>query len=415
MGAEHDRGSRPDQALRRQDRCVQPFLPGAARVRHRLPGAQRLRQVDDDADDPRPGQPHLGAGDDRRLPVPQAAERSPSGRRAAGRQGGARRSRGPQPSAELGPAVRHPGPPGGRGARRRGPPGRGAEALQGLLARHGAAARHRGRAARRPPGAAVRRARQRPRPRGHPLGPQPDEVARRGGSYGLRLLAPDERDGADRRPPDRDRARSAPRRYERAGLHRGELRGLRAGAHARHRAAVAREALHGAGRGGRPCAVRAGRRAARDGAAAAAHQRHRPRDGRTAVGAVAAPGLAGGGVHADDAGRRRLPLDHRPEGRAPAAAAARRAAADAGSGTGPAGLVRPAAAPAGRSAVRDAPGSPGTARAAVGPPQGPYGAPAAPAAAPAAPAAVPNPYAQPAPAAPAPSPAVDTTKPEDAR
>ena len=48
----------------------------------------------------------------------------------------------------------------------------------------------------------------------------------------------------------------------------------------------------------------------------------------------------------------------RPEGRAPAAAAAGRAAADAGARPGPARLVRPAAAPAGRAAVRRAAGPP---------------------------------------------------------
>ncbi|MGX1250129.1 ABC-type multidrug transport system ATPase subunit/ABC-type transport system involved in multi-copper enzyme maturation permease subunit [Streptomyces ambofaciens] len=70
--------------------------------------------------------------------------------------------------------------------------------------------------------------------------------------------------------------------------------------------------------------------------------------------------LAGGGVHADDAGCRGLPVDRRPEGRAPAAPAARRAAADAGARTGPARLVRPAAAPAGRSALRRAAGRAGS-------------------------------------------------------
>src|SRR5919107_753602 len=51
---------------------------------------------------------------------------------------------------------------------------------------------HGGRAARRPAGAALRRAGQRSRPRGHPVGPQPDEGPRGRGPYGLRLLAPDE-------------------------------------------------------------------------------------------------------------------------------------------------------------------------------------------------------------------------------
>ncbi len=232
MGAEHDRGCRPDQALRRQDRSAQPLLPSAARRSHRLPRAQRLGQVDDDAHDPRPGQPHRRTRDHRRPPLSQAAQRRPPGRRAPRRQGGARRPLRPQPPAEPGPAVGHPGPARGRGARRGRPPGRGPAAFQGLLPRHGPAARHRRRAARRPPGAAVRRAGQRPRPRGHPLGAQPDEGARGGGPYRLRLVAPDERDGTDRRPPDRHRARPAALRHEREGLHLGQLGRLRAGADA---------------------------------------------------------------------------------------------------------------------------------------------------------------------------------------
>jgi ABC-2 type transport system ATP-binding protein len=38
---------------------------------------------------------------------------------------------------------------------------------------------------------------QRPRPGGHPLDPQPAEVAGRRGPHGAGLVAPDERDGAD--------------------------------------------------------------------------------------------------------------------------------------------------------------------------------------------------------------------------
>ena len=71
---------------------------------------------------------------------------------------------------------------------------------QRLLARHGPAARYRGRAARRPRGADPRRAGQRPGHRGHPLDPRPAEVPCRAGPYGLPLQPSDERDGADRRP-----------------------------------------------------------------------------------------------------------------------------------------------------------------------------------------------------------------------
>ena len=64
-----------------------------------------------------------------------------------------------------------------------------------------------------------RRAGQRPRPRGHPVDPQPAQVARRRGPHGLRLLAPDERDGADRRAADHHRPRPADRRRVGGGVH----------------------------------------------------------------------------------------------------------------------------------------------------------------------------------------------------
>ena len=87
------------------------------------------------------------------------------------------------------------------------------QAGQGLLPRHGPAPRHRRRAARRPGHGHPRRTGQRPRPRGRPLDPQPPQVPRRRGPDGPRLLAPDERDGADRRAPHHHRPRPAPRRH----------------------------------------------------------------------------------------------------------------------------------------------------------------------------------------------------------
>ena len=68
-------------------------------------------------------------------------------------------------------------------------------------------------------------------PEGILLGPQSDEAARRRGPDRLRVLAPDERDGADRRPPHRDRPRPAARGHAHHRLHLAQLRGLRAGAH----------------------------------------------------------------------------------------------------------------------------------------------------------------------------------------
>ena len=91
-----------------------------------------------------------------------------------------------------------------------------------------------------PAHARARRAGQRPRPRGHPLDAQPAARARRRGPHDLRLLAPDERDGADRRPPDRRRPRAAARRHADGGLRRAGVTGGRARAlAARHAAARA--------------------------------------------------------------------------------------------------------------------------------------------------------------------------------
>ena len=109
-----------------------------------------------------------------------------------------------------------------------------------------------GGAARRPGDPDVRRAGQRARPRGHPLDPQPDEGAGRAGPYGLRLQPPDERDGADRRAPDRDRPRPAAGRHLDGGLHREELPLLRAAAHPAAGAAQGRADRGRAHRGDRP-------------------------------------------------------------------------------------------------------------------------------------------------------------------
>ena len=135
--------------------------------------------------------------------------------------------------------------------------------------------------------------------------------------------------------------------------------------------------------------------------------------GRTAVGALAAPGLAGGGVHADDAGRRRLPLDRRPAGRA-SSSSCRRARMPPQQmpvpGQGQPGWYAPPPPQQGGQPFATPQAQPPR------PPRRPYGAPAA---------RQPrrrSPYAQPAGAAPAtrpraapPPPRPDLTKPEDAR
>ena len=52
------------------------------------------------------------------------------------------------------------------------------------------------------------------------------------GPHRVRLQPPDERDGADRRAPDRHRPRPAARRHQHRGLHRPELGRRRPGPHA---------------------------------------------------------------------------------------------------------------------------------------------------------------------------------------
>ena len=83
--------------------------------------------------------------------------------------------------------------------------------LNGFSARHEAAARHRRRPARRPAGADVRRAGQRPGHRGHRLDPPLPAGAGRRRPHRPGLQSPDERDGADRRPADRHRPGPADR------------------------------------------------------------------------------------------------------------------------------------------------------------------------------------------------------------
>ena len=121
---------------------------------------------------------------------------------------------------------------GGRGARARRPQrGRG-QAVQGLLPGHGAAARDRRRAARRPGHPDVRRAGQRAGSRGHPVDPQPDEGAGRRGPHDLRVQPPDVGDGAHRRPPAGDRPGPADLGLHGARVHRGQLAAVGPGAHA---------------------------------------------------------------------------------------------------------------------------------------------------------------------------------------
>ena len=208
--ATRDRGSRPDQALRPDNSGRSAELRRPPRRRHRLPRAERVRQVHHHAPDPGPGHGRPRHGQGRRPRLPRPAVPAPRGRRAARSQGLLPGPQRPGAPAGAGRQQRHRAQPGRRNPPHRGPPqcwptrgGRpqGRPALPG----HGPAARHRGRAARRPAGPHPRRAGQRPGPGGNPLDQEPDEVAGRRGQDRLRLQPPDRRDGPDRRTPHRHR------------------------------------------------------------------------------------------------------------------------------------------------------------------------------------------------------------------
>ena len=222
------RGTQPDEGLRGQACRRRPHLQRRARHRDRLPRAERLRQVDDDAPDPRPRRAHRGRRDRQRQALPRPPGAVARGRRASG---GPLRAHGPlglPPPARPRADPRHPEAPRPRADRPRRPARGRRQARRPVLPGDGPAARDRHRAPRRPVHAAPGRAGQRSRPRGHPLDPQPAQGPRRRGPHRLRLVAPDGRDGADGRPPDRDRARQADRRHERRGLRRARLRQGRA-------------------------------------------------------------------------------------------------------------------------------------------------------------------------------------------
>ena len=140
-------------------------------------------------------------------------------RRAAGRQGGPHQPLRLQPPPGHGRHAQHPQEARARSHRDDRPGRRGQEEGRRLLARHGAAARHRRGAAGRPADRHPGRAGQRPGPGRRGLGPQPGQVPGLRGPHGLPVQPPDERDGRHRGPPDCDRPRQDHRRCPDPGHH----------------------------------------------------------------------------------------------------------------------------------------------------------------------------------------------------
>ena len=195
-----DRGRRPHQALRREDRGRRRAVPGSAGARHGIPRGRTGGQDHDAADDARPRHPDQWHRDLRRAPLRGAA------RPPAHRRDGARGS------------SFHPGGPGAttcacsppRGCRTSGStprsrrpgwwrPGERRLALYSGMRQASACPR-----LWRPRRPCARRADQRARPRGHPLDPRVPARPRRGGPHGPDLLHLAHGGAADRRRRDRD-------------------------------------------------------------------------------------------------------------------------------------------------------------------------------------------------------------------
>ncbi len=202
----HDQSRSPQQEVRpvpgRGRRHVQrPTGPG-----HRLPRAQRGRQVHDHARDGRPHPTEPRHGDHPRSALCRPPEPGPRGGRPPRRLRAARRSHRPRDAPGRRPDDGSPGLPRRRDAGARRPrPDRSRPPGPQLLPRDAPAARHRHRAARRARGTDPRRARQRARPRGHPMDAGPAPRLRRPGRDRPAVLAPPARDRGDRRRPGRDR------------------------------------------------------------------------------------------------------------------------------------------------------------------------------------------------------------------
>ena len=231
-GLPGDRGAGALKAVRQCRGGGRPVLRRRSGDRDRLPRPQRVGQVDHDAHDHGPRLAGVGLGHRAGPALPRPPLAAAGGRGAARSQGHPSRSLRPRPPAHLGQEQCHRSAARRRGARaRRSQCGSGQAGWQ-VLARDGPAPGHCRRSARRPGSAVVRRARERPRSRGHPLGAHTVQEARRRGSYRVRVQPPDGRDGAHRRPSRRHRQGQADRRDHGGRLRGPQLAQVGQGAHA---------------------------------------------------------------------------------------------------------------------------------------------------------------------------------------
>ena len=174
----HDRGTGPHQALRGQDRRRPPVVPGGARPGDRVPRAERRRQVDHDAarcwawTGRRRARATINGRNTPTSPIRCAPSARCSRPRRCTRAGAPAATCCSWPRPRACPAAGWTRCLTWWGcrdvARKR---------MRGLLAGHGPAGRHRRGDAGRPVGAAAGRAGQRARPRGDPVGQEPDEAA----------------------------------------------------------------------------------------------------------------------------------------------------------------------------------------------------------------------------------------------
>ena len=212
----HDRRRRTDQALRPHRGRRPPELRGDPGRGHRVPGAQRVGQVDDHAHDHGARQPDVGDGPGQRQAVrraPVAAARGGRAPRCQGLPPGPERLR---PSAVPGPVQRHPPRPRStRCSTSWGSPRWPTSGPASTRSAWGSASGSPPRCSGIPGVLLFDEPINGLDPEGHPLGPLPAARPGRRGADRVRLQPPDQRDGPHGRATGGDRPGHPDRRDER--------------------------------------------------------------------------------------------------------------------------------------------------------------------------------------------------------